>query len=401
MKRTIVCALVVISAPAGAAAAGGPVDPGIEVVPVAGGCFTMGDAAGNGEFSSKPAHEVCVDDFAIGKYEVTREQYAKVTKESPPDLEGCPNCPADALTWEQAQAFVTKLGRLTGKKYRLPTEAEWEYACRAGGKDQKYCGGDDREKVAWDLSGGGPSHPVGQKKPNQLGLYDMSGNADEWVNDWYSEVFYWVSPKDNPVGPSSSWSVLEDAEPNRVLRGRNRAFDRGWASPKAIGEHTGLRVALSVRPASGPRPRPIPGKPGKAEGVDVLPRGGGAPGEAFTAWEKARADDMNKAFATMDKRSFVKKLLAMADVEAGRPIEDVALTDQQVEEFYESVRKEQPAKADTRIESGIAKGDLAILYSARARTDSGFSQTLVYMARKDGAWKVLKTLMRFHGESRH
>jgi formylglycine-generating enzyme required for sulfatase activity len=399
-KRSLIAllALIVAVTPVGTVAGEKPADPGLDLVAVKGGCFMMGDA--DGEFDARPVHEVCVDDFAIGKYEVTQEQYTKVMGESPSRATDCSTCPAEGVTWEQAQAFVKKLERASGKKYRLPTEAEWEYACRSGGKTQKYCGGDAFDELGWPATDNDTSHPVGQKKPNALGLHDMSGNADEWVSDWYGEVFYWVSPKDAPVGPSSSWSVLEDNEPNRVMRGQARATARAWGSPKSMGAHTGLRVALASGPSTLARAKPIPGKPGRAQGVEVLPKGGGAPGAAFTQWEKARADDMNHAFATLDKRSFVMKLLAMADAEAGRAPEKLTLTDQQVEAMYESAKQRQPATANTKIDGGIARGDLAILHSAKDKTPDGYSQTLVYMVRKDGVWTVRQSLGRFHAEMR-
>jgi formylglycine-generating enzyme required for sulfatase activity len=387
----IALAAAALAAPA-AGAADRTADPGIELVSVPGGCFTMGDDGA--AFDARPAHEVCVGAFSIGRTEVTQEQFTRVMGENP-STASCPTCPVDGVSWEQAQAFLRKAGQLTGKRYRLPTEAEWEYACRGGGKAQRYCGGDAAEAVAWDVDGGGPLHPVGQKKPNAFGLHDMSGNADEWVADWYGEVFYWVSPRQDPVGPSASWTVLEDDEPYRVVRGRGLATSRGWVGPSAVGERSGFRVALDG-PRSGPKPRPVPGKPGPAQGVDVLPRGGGAPGEAFQRWEKARADDLNHALATLSKRALVEKLVAMADEEAGRKGEPLKLTDAQVEAFYESVKRHPPMTSDTRIASGIARGDLAILFSERQPTESGFSQTLVYMDRRGGAWTVRRQLSRFH-----
>ncbi|MFT3916717.1 MAG: SUMF1/EgtB/PvdO family nonheme iron enzyme [Anaeromyxobacteraceae bacterium] len=402
MSRASLLVASVALAPFGGLAAPPPVPPDLEVVPVKGGCFTMGDEGG--AFDARPAHEVCVGDFALGKYEVTLEQFEQVMGKDARQVTtsggACagPRCPVDAVSWELAQAFVRKLSGLTHRRYRLPTEAEWEYACRSGGRRERYCGGDDPGAVGWTREDASGLHPVGGKQPNALGLYDMSGNADEYVSDWYGEVFYWVSPRENPVGPAYSWSVLVDREPSRVARGNGLATSRMWIDPRAVGERSGFRVVLETGAVPSPRARPIPGFPGKAEGVDVLPKGGGAPGAAFEAWERKRKAELDRMFATLPKRAAVEKLLAMAYEEAGRPVEKLTLTEAQVEGFYATARREQEEKAAVKLAGGIAKGDLAVLFSEKARSDGGFSQTLVYMVKQGGAWTVQKELSRFHAE---
>ncbi|PNU18567.1 formylglycine-generating enzyme family protein, partial [Geothermobacter hydrogeniphilus] len=185
-----------------------------------------------------PVHEVCVDAFYMGKYEVTQSQYQKLTGNNPSQFKGN-NRPVEQVSWNDAQGYIRQLNQRRGDSgiapYRLPTEAEWEYACRSGGKDEKYCGGDDVDAVAWyDGNSGNRTHEVGQKRPNGLGLYDMSGNVWEWVSDWYNSSYYGNSPRNNPQGPSSG--------SDRVNRGG------GWFNAPG-----GLRSAYRVRSGPGRR----------------------------------------------------------------------------------------------------------------------------------------------------
>ena len=178
-----------------------------EMVVVPSGCFEMG--SDDGERDAMPVHHVCItQDFEIGKYEVTIGLWRKVMGNDLPSFaanEKCDHndCPVAYATSTQVHEFVKKLNQLTGNNYRLPTEAEWEYACRSGGENQKYCGGDDLGELAWHQGNSDHQfHPVGKKQPNGLGLYDMSGNAGEWVSDWYNSDYYKVSPTDDPTGPT-------------------------------------------------------------------------------------------------------------------------------------------------------------------------------------------------------
>jgi formylglycine-generating enzyme required for sulfatase activity len=192
-----------------------------EFVFVKGGCYQMGDAFGDRRSDDRPVHEVCVDDFYLGKYEVTQGQWKALVGNNPSDHQGGDNFPVERVSWNDVQDFIRKLNEKTGQSYRLPTEAEWEYAARSGGKPEKYSGGDAVDAVAWYQStSGGKTHHVGTKAPNGLGIHDMSGNVWEWVQDRYDSGYYSGSPRDNPKGPSSGT--------HRVGRGGSWYNDAGF-----------------------------------------------------------------------------------------------------------------------------------------------------------------------------
>ena len=178
--------------------------PWLEMVFVEGGTFKMG--SNDGKSSEKPIHEVQVDDFYIGKYEVTQAQWKQIMGTNPSYFKDCPECPVVSVNWNDIHEFLKKLNEQTGQTYRLPTEAEWEYAARGGSKSKgyKYSGSNNLDELAWyDKNSDKKTHPVGQKKANELGLFDMSGNVWEWCSDWYGNDYYAKSPKDNPQGPES------------------------------------------------------------------------------------------------------------------------------------------------------------------------------------------------------
>jgi formylglycine-generating enzyme required for sulfatase activity len=196
----------------------------MEFVFIKGGCFEMGDTFGDGENDEKPVHEVCVDDFYLGKYEVTQGQWEKVMENNPSNFKGRDN-PVERVSWNDVQQFIERLNNQSGRKHRLPTEAEWEYAARSGGKREKWSGTSqeaDLGQYAWySNNSGGQTHPVGEKRPNGLGLYDLSGNVEEWCADWYDGNYYTNSPKDNPSGPGNGQY--------RVLRGGSWGLSPGLA----------------------------------------------------------------------------------------------------------------------------------------------------------------------------
>lgn len=235
---------------------------------ITGGTFTMGcqDAQRDGDCEDyeKPATQVTVPDFWIGQYEVTQAQWRAIMGSDPLNLYniGCDQCPVEGVSWNEIQGFIQKLNDKTGKKYRLPTEAEWEYAARGGqaGKQHNYLysGSNNIDEVAWyrdnyskdNTSGAQKStHPVGGKKANELGLYDMSGNVWEWVEDDYHNSY-----TGRPTN-GSAW-VNNQRDSRRVIRGgswsRNAAVVRvanrsnNFESESRLG-NVGFRLARAVR----------------------------------------------------------------------------------------------------------------------------------------------------------
>jgi formylglycine-generating enzyme required for sulfatase activity len=160
-----------------------------QMVRVEGGTFMMGSpTTEQGGSEDECQHSVRVGTFYIGKYEVTQAQWKAVMGSNPSHHKGCNDCPVEQVSWDDVQVFVKKLNSLTGKKYRLPTEAEWEYAARGGGNSKgfTYAGSNTPGSVAWYSDNSGrETHPVGRKTPNELGLYDMSGNVFEWCQNIY------------------------------------------------------------------------------------------------------------------------------------------------------------------------------------------------------------------------
>ena len=218
------------------------------MVKVRGGTFTMGATAEQGSdalSNEKPAHQVTLRDYYIGKYEVTQEEWQAVMGTNPSGFKGNNN-PVENVSWNDCQEFVKKLNQLTGLKFALPTEAQWEYAARGGNKSKgyKYSGSNKIGDVAWYYdNSGSKTHSVGTKVPNELGLYDMSGNVWEWCSDWYGA--YSRRAQTNPVGPSSGSS--------RVLRGGGwyddaricRVSYRYYYDPSCRYPTGGFRVVLA------------------------------------------------------------------------------------------------------------------------------------------------------------
>ena len=221
--------------------------PEIELVFVKGGCFQMGDTFGGGEADERPVHEVCIADFSIGKYEVTQAEWQAVMGSNPSTFTG-DRRPVENVSWGDTQAFIARLNEQTGRRYRLPTEAEWEYAARSGGKKENWAGTSNPSHLdnhAWyDTNSEEKTHVVGAKRPNGLGIYDMSGNVREWVEDRYEAVWYQESPRDNPAGPMAGLA--------RVYRGGGwsssarhvRASSRGGLLPDNRINNLGFRLAL-------------------------------------------------------------------------------------------------------------------------------------------------------------
>ena len=195
-----------------------------------------------------PAHLVTLDDFYICKTEVTQSQWLKIMKSNPSHSPRCGDCPVDQVSWDDVQVFLSRINnRAGGAIFRLPTEAEWEYAARGGSKSKDYLfsGSNDIDDVAWYYGNSeGDSWPVMEQEPNELGLYDMTGNVWEWCADWYGE--YSQDSLTNPHGPPYGT--------RRVTRGgsysntpkRCHITDRFLFEPSSSYVTIGLRLARSI-----------------------------------------------------------------------------------------------------------------------------------------------------------
>ena len=235
-----------------------------DMVFVQGGTFTMGctDEQGSDCYDNeKPANQVTLSDYYIGKYEVTQGLWKKIMGSNPSNFKNCgDDCPVENVSWDDCQEFISKLNQLTGKRFRLPTEAEWEYAARGGSKasyQTKYAGSNALGEVAWNFDNSDVNYPggyeengrklgthtVGTKKPNALGIYDMSGNVWEWCNDWFGD--YSSGRVTNPKGASTG--------SYRVIRGgrwysfgyRARVSNRDNDIPSHSFNGSGIRLVFS------------------------------------------------------------------------------------------------------------------------------------------------------------
>ena len=212
-----------------------------EMVLVEGGSFKMGS---NEYDNEKPIHDVTVKDFYIGKYPITQKQWQNIMGDNPSRFKG-ETLPVEQVSWEDCQVFIKKLNDKTGKKYRLPTEAEWEYAARGGtkrnGNGFKYAGSNDLKEVAWySENSDSKTHPVGTKKANELGIHDMTGNVWEWCNDWYK-------------GYPGNSGVSDYTGSYRVFRGGGWSYGAGlcrvafrnYSTPPYRSYYLGFRLAIS------------------------------------------------------------------------------------------------------------------------------------------------------------
>ncbi len=219
-----------------------PSDPFVEnMVLIRGGSFSMG----SNEYDEKPIHTVTVSSFYISKYEVTQKQWRDIMGNNPSYFKNCDDCPVEQVSWNDIQEFLKKINTQTGKNYRLPTEAEWEYAAKCG-QNHKYAGSDNIDNVAWygDEKANKKTHPVGQKSPNGYGLYDMSGNVWEWCSDWYSSSYYKNSPSNNPQGRGiGAFRVLRGGSWNDYADDCRSAFRSNYA-PNYRYNINGFRLAL-------------------------------------------------------------------------------------------------------------------------------------------------------------
>ncbi|MDY4059926.1 MAG: SUMF1/EgtB/PvdO family nonheme iron enzyme [Alloprevotella sp.] len=217
------------------------------MINVYGGTFTMGATSEmtNPYGNEKPTHQVTLSSYYIGETEVTQALWKAVMGYNPSKFKG-DHLPVECVSWDDCQEFIRKLNAATGRRFRLPTEAEWEFAARGGNQSRRtqYSGSSNIDDVAWYKDNSGDStHPVKTKRPNELGLYDMSGNVWEWCQDWYGS--YTSYSQTNPTGPNSG--------SDRVYRGGSwygyagdcRSSSRGIIAPGNGGDFLGFRLALS------------------------------------------------------------------------------------------------------------------------------------------------------------
>jgi formylglycine-generating enzyme required for sulfatase activity len=272
MKQFILALVVLIASIAGCTMGGMAPSPqtktigGIEFVCIKGGSFMMGspDSDSNALSWEKPPHKVTVSPFWMGKYEVTQKQYQDIMGTNPSHFVGTDHDPSkhfvgtdhdpskypvEQVSWHDAKSFCEKFSAKYGVTVRLPYEAEWEYACRAGTTTKYYWGDSMNDAYCWyGGNSGDKTHPVGQKLPNAYGLYDMSGNVCEWCKDWWESNYYASSPEKNPTGPSNGTF--------RVLRGGSyfitvfsvlfvRSANRAGIYPTSWSDSDGFRVVVA------------------------------------------------------------------------------------------------------------------------------------------------------------
>ena len=213
-----------------------------KMIPVKGGTFQMG--SDDGYEWEKPVHQVTLSDYYIGETEVTQELWNAVMGSNPSKFTGNMQRPVEMVSWNDCQTFISKLNQLTGETFRLPTEAQWEYAARGGNKSKgyTYSGSDAEDDVAWYwYNSDRMTHPVKTKAPNELGIYDMSGNVWEWCSDWYGD--YSSAAQTDPTGPATG--------SGRVGRGGSwrhdatgcRVTTHSSCTPASASSDTGLRLA--------------------------------------------------------------------------------------------------------------------------------------------------------------
>jgi formylglycine-generating enzyme required for sulfatase activity len=221
----------------------------MELVRIPAGEFLMGSPEDEGtrDVDEGPHHRVRISKpFYMGKYEVTQAQWKAVMGENPSGIQGSGDLPVEQVSWYDSVDFCWNASRKTGKYIRLPSEAEWEYACRAGSTTAYSFGGspDPLSQYAWYIDNSDPkTHPMGQKKPNRWGLYDMHGNVWEWCADWYGESYYATSPASDPRGAASDeFRVVRGG--SWLSRGRDcRSANRYWYMPDDRKHYIGFRVA--------------------------------------------------------------------------------------------------------------------------------------------------------------
>ena len=223
-----------------------------DMVFVEGGLFYMGEGLSSDEFTNhgavdnKPSHEVVINSFFLARFEVTQDEWVIVMGTNPAHFQGN-DLPVENVSWDDCSRFISRLNELTGMMFRMPTEAEWEYAAKGGKYSCGYdfSGSNYVSSVAWyAMNSNNTTHDVGRKRPNELGIYDMSGNVAEWCSDYYDHDYYRYSDRDNPSGPNNGV--------NKVNRGGSWLMSQPYLltnvrnvnKPEEKNAAIGLRLAM-------------------------------------------------------------------------------------------------------------------------------------------------------------
>jgi len=211
------------------------------------GCFKMGSTPKEpkSESNETPLHRVCIGEFYMGIYEVTQGQWAKVMGMNPSQFQQCgADCPVENVSWHDAKTFIKKLNKTTGKNFRLPTEAEWEFAAKERGK-QEYTPANINDIAWFRNNSGGRTHQAGSKKANSLGLYDLLGNVQEWVADYYQNTYYSFSPLNNPKGPDEGSRMSIRGGSWADTQTRVRLTNRRQGHPDGAVPFIGFRLVMT------------------------------------------------------------------------------------------------------------------------------------------------------------
>ena len=219
-----------------------------EMLPIDGGTFVMG----NNKSPSKDEaeHPVMISPFHMGRYEVTQEQWEGIMGHNPSLNKGCPDCPVENVSWEEVMVFLRKINTISNRKFRLPTEAEWEFVARMGGKEEiERAGGTEAyiRKTAWAfVNADNKTHPVGKKQPNVAGIYDLFGNVSEWCMDWYGAFFFKedFTEKDPEGPPLGKDKIIRGGNYKDYVGDRFRPSFRNKMNPKTKTREIGFRLVM-------------------------------------------------------------------------------------------------------------------------------------------------------------
>ncbi|MBI9090306.1 MAG: formylglycine-generating enzyme family protein [Desulfobacterium sp.] len=214
---------------------------GMAFVSVPGGCFMMGN--NSGESDERPSHEACVYDFWIGRYEVTQGQWKAIMGSNPSRFKKGDNYPVEMVSWDDVKVFLKRLNEISTETFRLPTEAEWEYAATCGGEGFTFAGGDDIDAVAWyDGNSNETTHGVGTKAPNNYALYDMSGNVWEWCEDVHAWNAYSNTGRTTPLFLGKGFRKVDRGGSWVNFKGDVRATRRDRYNPEDKSSNLGFRL---------------------------------------------------------------------------------------------------------------------------------------------------------------